>query len=282
MEKEYTESRTIGKLLLEAGKLKATDADKILKVQREFDLRFGDAAIKLGLVSEEDILQVVSQQFEYSCLRIGDESVSSTIITAFSSSGKNVEALRGLRSQLSLRWFTEKSSLVVTSPRKDSGTSYISANLAVMFSQLGQKTLLVDANMHNPSQQNNFKLTHKQGLSDVLAKRASVVDVANKISGLENLSVLSSGTCPPNPLELLGHGRFEKLKTELYKHYEVVIIDTPPMLEYCDAQSIISVSGGALIVANRNETSVADINEVKQQIILTGSEPVGVVINDAK
>ena len=104
--------RTIGHLLLEAGKLQPQDADQIIKAQKEYGLRFGDAAVKLGLVTKEDIVQIVSKQFDYSCLTVGDDSIDSRVITAFHAYGDDVEALRGLRSQLSLRWFAENKSLV--------------------------------------------------------------------------------------------------------------------------------------------------------------------------
>lgn len=275
-------TKTIGFLLLEAGKLKPSDADAILKTQKDFGCKFGDAAIKLGLVSQEDILQVLSYQFDYDTLPLESDSVDPSIITAFNINGSMVDELKGLRSQLSLRWFAENKFLAVTATSNHSGTSYISANLAVMFSQLGQKTLLIDANMQNPSQNNNFKTNSKLGFSDVLANRISVEDAVNRVSGLQNLSVLNSGTLPPNPLELIGHGRFLKLKNKLDKIYDVVIVDTPAMLDYYDAQSLISVIKGALLVVRKNETKVADVEEVKQNIATINSEIVGVVLNEFK
>lgn len=272
---------TIGYLLLESGKLKPQDAIRIVETQKEYGLRFGDAAVKLGLVTNEDIFQVVSQQFDYDCLLLGDDSVDSSIITAFQSYGVEIEALKALRSQLSLGWFAGHKSLVITAPDEKSGTSYIAANLAVMFSQLGQLTLLIDADMRTPSQCSNFKELNRIGLSDVLAKRAGT-EVITRITGLENLSVLSSGTIPPNPLELLEHGKFSKLHAELSKQYEAIIIDAPAALSFSDAQVLASVSRGVIIVARKDVTKVSSLNLVKEQVMIAGATPLGVVLNSLK
>lgn len=275
------EKQTIGHLLLEAGKLNQQDAMRVIEAQKEYGLRFGDAAVKIGLVTDEDVLQVVSQQFDYDYLTPSDDSVNSSIIAAFKPFGKEVEALRALRSQLSLRWFIGHKSLVITAPYKNYGTSYISANLAVMFSQLGQNTLLIDADMRMPSQCNNFKELNKVGLSDILAKRVGI-DAITSLTKLENLSVLSSGTIPPNPLELLGHGKFSKLHAELSKQYDVIIVDSPPALEFSDAQVLASNTKGAVIVAQKNKAEVSSINLVKEQLAIAGAIPVGVVLNNVK
>ncbi len=273
--------RTIGHLLLEAGKLKPQDADLIVKTQQEQGLRFGDAAVQLGLVTEADIMQVVSQQFDYSCLTVGDESIDPRVLTAFYSYGQDVESLRTLRSQLSLRWFAENKSLVLTAPRSKQGTSYIAANLAVLFAQLGQNTLLIDANMKTPVQPELFRVQNRSGLSDLLAKRAGL-EVIQPIAKIANLSLLTSGTIPPNPLELLGHSRFESLIKKLETQYEIIIIDTPAMLEGSDAQAMTAVTKGALLVVSKNNTKIADVDSAKQQILIAGAEPVGVVLNSAK
>lgn len=273
--------RTIGHLLLEAGKLKPQDADLIVKTQQEQGLRFGDAAVQLGLITEADIMQVVSQQFDYSCLTVGDESIDPRVLTAFYSYGQEVESLRALRSQLSLRWFTENRSLVITAPASKQGSSYIAANLAVLFAQLGQKTLLVDANMRQPAQQELFRVENRVGLSDVLVKRAGL-EAIQSVSKIENLSLLLSGTIPPNPLELLGHSRFNALMHQLEERYDIIIIDTPAMLESSDAQAMSAVTKGVLLVVNKNDTKIADVDLAKQQIAIAGAEPVGVVLNNAK
>lgn len=275
---EVQHKQTIGRILLDSGKLNPEDADRIINTQKKFGLRFGDAAIKLGLLSEDDISQAVSQQFDYSFLTIDDESIDKSVIAAFQSFGNQVEALRSLRSQLSLRWFTDKKSLVITGARAGQGASYVSANLAVMFAQLGYKTLLIDADMRNPTQQGLFKNANRIGLSDLLANRSGM-DCIKQINGIDNLAVLFSGTTPPNSLELMGNGRFLELNNRLSEAYDVIIVDTPPMLEYSDSQLLASVTGGSVIVAKKHNASFTDLEKAKKQIAVAGAEPVGVVFN---
>jgi len=269
-------SSSIGRILLDAGKLKAEDADRVLRTQKELNLRFGDAAVKLGLVTEDDILRAISQQFDYASLPADSELIDPEVVAAFRSHNKEIEEFRTLRSQLALRWFSENKSLIVSSAIAGHGASHVSANLAVLFSQLGEKTLLIDADMRTPRIHTLFRLENKQGLTDILAKRSGI-EVLQAIEYFDNLSVLTAGTPTPNPLELLAKNRFW---TDIEQEFDVIIIDTAPALESTDAQSIAAKVGGALIVARNNEAKLADIENVQTQFSIAGANVVGVVIND--
>ena len=221
--------RTIGKLLLESGKISPEDADQILRTQHEQGLRFGEAAILLGLVTEQDIHNVISQQFDYPCLPPNSEGLDPELVAAFHPRDPKVEALRVLRSQIALRWYSEHKSLVVTGARNGQGTSHIVANLAVVFSQLGERTLLIDADMRNPRQHQLFRQPNSPGLSDILAGRAGT-DVIRKVDGMANLALLTAGTVPPNPQELLGRPALADLFNALDVEYDIILFDTPPVL----------------------------------------------------
>jgi len=99
------DGNSIGALLVDAGKLSLDDAERVLRLQREQKLRFGEAAVQLGLVGPADIEVALSQQFEYPYLRPDDPALDAELIAAYQPFGQQVEALRGLRSQLMLRWF---------------------------------------------------------------------------------------------------------------------------------------------------------------------------------
>lgn len=269
----------IGRTLLETGKIKAEDADRILRMQKEQGLRFGDAAVKLGLVTEDDIRQIIFQQFDYTTLHVDSVAIDQEVIAAFRPHDPEVEALRVLRSQIALRWYAEHKFMVITAPSAGQGASRIAANLAVVFSQLGERTLLIDADMRNPQQHKLFRLQSSPGLSDILAGRASV-KIIHSIQGMANLSVLPSGTVPPNPLELLGRPALRELINGIGEQFDVVIIDTPPALECADAQTLSARTGGALIVARRHHARIADIEEVKQQLATAGAEAIGAVLTD--
>ncbi len=270
----------IGQLLLKQGKLAgAEDVHRIRNMQKKEGLRFGDAAIRLGLITQEDMQHIVSQQFDYPCLPAGSAAVDHAVIAAIRPNDPRVEVLRTLRSQIILRWFTHYKHLVVTSAAAGHGASRIAANLAVVFAQLGTRTLLMDADMRSPRQHQLFQLQDSPGLSDILAGRARTRTIRS-IPHLTNLFVLPAGTEPPNPLELLGRPGMSELLDDMSDQFDVVIIDAPPALECADAQVLSARTGGALIVARRHHTRVADIQEVTQQLAVAGAEAIGAVLTD--
>jgi protein-tyrosine kinase len=271
--------RSIGRLLLESGKITAEDAEHILRAQHGHGLRFGEAAILLGLVTEQDIQTVLSRQFDYPCLPPNSETLDPELVAAFHPRDPKVEALRVLRSQIALRWFSEHKSLVVTGARSGQGTSHVAANLAVVFSQLGERTLLIDADLRNPRQHHLFRQPGSPGLSDILAGRARA-DVIRHVPGMANLSLLTAGTIPPNPQELLGRPDLAELLNVADAEYDVILFDTPPALDCSDAQTLSARIGGVLIVLRRDQAKIADIEEVKRQLAIAGAETLGAVLND--
>src|SRR5204863_100999 len=159
-----------------------------------------------------------------------------------------VEELRTVRTQLLIRWFNPaagRRTLVVASPGAREGRSFIAANLAVSFSQLGQRTLLIDADFRAPRQQGIFNIADRFGLSSVLSGRADL-SVAAPVAGITGLAVLPAGPVPPNPLELLSRGSFAALLGRAQAEYDVILIDTPPASEYADAQSVAFGVGVAI------------------------------------
>jgi len=270
----------IGRLLLEMGKLTPEDAERVLRVQKEKGLRFGDAAQQLGLITEADIRHVLSLQFDYPYLQPGQGNFDPELVAAYQPFSSQVEALRALRSQLMLRWFNEGyKSLALVSHNSGEGCSHLAANLAVVFSQLGERTLLVDANLRTPRQNKIFNLSESRGLSDILVGRAGI-EAITRIDSFVDLSVLGAGTIPPNPQELLGRASFTDFINQATGSYDIVIIDTPPAADNSDAQSISSRCGGALLVSRLNTTRLSDLSNLREQIKVAGAQIVGAVVND--
>jgi protein-tyrosine kinase len=271
---------SIGRLLLHLGKISPEDAENILRVQQEQGLRFGDAALKLGLITESDIRQALALQFDYPYLQAGQGNYSAELVAAYQPFTQQVEALRGLRSQLMMRWFREGyKSLAIVSANSGEGCSHLAANLAIVFSQLGERTLLVDANLRDPRQHTFFNLKENRGLSDILAGRAGL-DVVTRLESFVGLSVLGAGTIPPNPQELLSRATFTEFMNQAIAHYDVVLVDTTSAAATADAQATVARCGGALLVSRLNHTRLSDIAEVRNQIAVTGARVVGAVIND--
>src|SRR6185369_4355533 len=150
-----------------------------------------------------------------------------------------VEELRAVRTQLLIRWYNPEAgrkTLAVCSPSAREGRSFIAANLAVVFSQLGSRTLMVDADFRAPRQQSIFNVSDRFGLSSVLSGRSDLGSAVLPVSGLAGLAILPAGPLPPNPLELLSRGAFAGLVAKAAGEYDVVLLDTPPVNEYADAQ----------------------------------------------
>ncbi len=270
---------SIGTLLVELGKISATDVERVIKIQQEKNMRFGDAAISLGLITESDINQVLSMQFNYPYLQAKGK-YSEELVACYAPFTPQVEALRTLRSQLIKLWFSEgNKALAVISVNAGEGASNLIANLAILCSQLGKRTLLVDANLREPIQHVIFKLKEKHGLSDILAGRNGI-DLISNIEAFPNLSILGAGTLPPNPQELLNRATFVDLMNQAMGKFDIILLDTAPASNSADSQAIAAVCGGALVVSRLNHTRLSDLDDVKSQISVTGARIVGAVINE--
>lgn len=181
-----------------------------------------------------------------------------------------------------LRWFSnasENKGLAVVSAGSGDGRSYIAANLAVVFSQLGERTLLIDADMRLPRQHKIFSLGRRAGLSDILVGRAGSEAIVN-VDALPNLSVLTAGATPPNPQELLGRQSFSKLLLSLSTDFDVMIIDTPPVDRCADAYTVAVRTGAALVVARQDKSSVAQLSSFTHELREFGVNLIGSVLND--
>jgi protein-tyrosine kinase len=275
--------RSIGTILIHAGKLSSESAEKIVQLQRAEGLRFGDAAIQLGLLTDADIELALARQFDSPYLVRGDSKVSEQLIAAYAPFSVQAETISALRSQLMLRWFDtagEGRALAVVSADRREGRSFIASNLAVSFSQLGQKTLLIDADMRNPDQHTLFGIDNRSGLSAMLSGRGAADTVIHRIRGLPGLSLLPAGVQPPNPLELLSRPLFPQLLSDLALEFDVIILDSPAMSAVSDAQNIAVRAGSALIVARRNASRTATVRSAAGALNDTNTTVVGSVFND--
>ena len=271
--------RSIGRILLDAGKLKPADAERTLRLQKEKGLRFGEACIRLGLVSQADIDSALSEQFDYPYVRTGAVDFSDELVAAYDPFCGQVEELRALRTQLLLRWFSpERKFLAIVSPSRRDGRSYLAANLAIVFSQLGEKTLLIDADLRDGRQHALFNLANQYGLSSLLSGRVNGIAI-ERVRYFANLSVLPAGGLPPNPLELVSRQEFKELLAFQEANFDVVLIDTPAAECASDAQAVAARAGGALIVARENRSRVDSINRLTAAIKSTNAEVVGCVVN---
>lgn len=282
-QKEETESQSdglLGKRLVDSGTLAAKDVGRIVVVQREQGLLFGEAALSLGLVTKSELQRALAEQYSYPYAEPGASNLSPLLFAAYQAVGNRSESIRALRSQLLVRWLNDQRKvIVVTSPRRHQGASTVAGNLAVSFAQLGERTLLVDANLRTPRQHELFGLDNAVGLSSVLSGRTLPNAAFMNIASFKNLFVMCSGPPPVNPLELLGRVAFSYLVETAPAAFDIVVIDTPPILEYSDAQLVVAIAQGCILSLQQNRTTLADVESSKAEIAPTGATLIGTVLN---
>jgi protein-tyrosine kinase len=277
---EMQDELSIGAILLDMGRITAKEATKIAQFQKEKGLRFGEAALELGLITSADVEQVLARQFDYPYLPMGHGNYPRELVAAYSPFTRQVEALRRVRSQLKTRWFARgHKSLPIVGIGAGDGASMFVANLAVVFSQLGQRTLVVDADLRSPTVSKIFNAPGRMGLSDVLAGRGKKVE-PSVVEHFVDLSVLGAGTIPPNPQELLNRPAFKTLISEVERGYDCVFYDTTPANVAGDALEIAAAAGCALVLVRKHHTKLDELEAVRNEFQASGVEVVGTVMLD--
>ncbi len=271
----------LGSILIEDGKINARDIDPILAIQRARGIRFGESAIRLRLITQDDLRDAIAKQYGLLHLLPGSGNISKELVGACEPFHPRAEDMRALRTQLLIRWANARvrhRMLAVVSPGPGEGRSYVAANLAVVFSQLGQRTLLIDADLRRPRQHRIFDVPDRIGLSSVLSGRADRSAV-QPLAQFGSLSLLPAGACPPNPQELLLRPALTTLLEELRNEFDVILFDTPPASQYADAQSLAFRAGNAIVLARKDHTSIAATASTIRVLSDTGTVVVGTVFN---
>ncbi len=191
----------------------------------------------------------------------------------------SVEALRGLRTSLHFAMLEAKNNiLMISGPAPGIGKSFISTNFAAVAAKTGQKVLLIDADMRKGYLQQSFGVNWDNGLSDVLSGKQ---EFAQSIKGtpVENLDIITRGQVPPNPSELLMHPRFAELMEWAAKEYDLVIVDTPPVLAVTDPSIVGAFAGTTLMVARYGQNTIKEIEVARNRFEQSGIEVKGVIFN---
>jgi len=271
-------SQRIGSVLIELGKITEEDAERVSREQEEHGLKFGQTAVVLGLVSTADIQYALAYQFHAPVLSEAKSQLSRQLVAAHFPSSSGADAIRELRSHLLLRWFDDqRKSLCMMNCGLGDAASIMIANLAILFSYLRKRTLIVDANLRCPKQHKIFDLGEEQGLSEVLAGRADA-DAIRKLEPFHYLSVLPSGTIPPNPSELFYSPAFVEFQKILDARFDVILYDVPGLREAADGLTVASTLGGIVLAVEKDKTSVADIAAVKARLTGIDVSLVGCVL----
>jgi non-specific protein-tyrosine kinase len=191
-----------------------------------------------------------------------------------------VEAFRSLRTNIQFAGVdTPVRTLLVTSAGPSEGKSTVAANLAVVMAQAGLKVALIDCDLRRPTLHKQFGQVNRAGLTDVILRDPSRWSGLTVASGVPNLSLLLSGSLPPNPSELLGSKRMHQLVGYLHQFNDVVIIDAPPLLPVTDALVLAPLTDGVLMVIDFGSTRIGEAVQGKIQLDQSGARILGVVMN---
>lgn len=278
-----TTERTIGDILAEIRNLSADQVEQILEYQLKHEVRFGEAAVALGLASSDDVLFALSLQFNYPYAAEPQRKASPELVTLNAPFSYAAESFRSIRSQLMMRMAFEEGAvrraLAVVSTSSGDGKTFFAANLAVTLAQLGTRTLVVDADLRGPRLHEVFNLPNRAGLSGILAGR-SESQVVQQVTSVPGLFVLPAGVTPPNPQELVERAAFGLLMRELVAKFDHVVVDTPAADYGADAAVIAARCGAALVLTRKDQSRVAAVQGLIADLSGTPASVAGVIVNE--
>lgn len=258
--------------------LSEQDVARIVQAQQTMNVHFVEAALTLGYVTQDDIdmAQASSRKLSLSRFTL---TPGAELIIARDPFDPHSERIRALRTELLLRSdsLTEANVLAVVSPGAREGRSLLAAELAIAFAQLGQSTLLLDADLRHSRQHELFGSGVISGLSQALTQ--SRVPEMAVVQGLPQLSVMTAGQSVPNPLELLSDHRFEMLLDGWRRRYQHIIIDTPPVSLYSDAFAVAMVAGRVVVVTRAHYSRFSATRDLLKRLGTTRAQVLGAVLN---
>ncbi|MED0717287.1 CpsD/CapB family tyrosine-protein kinase [Aeribacillus composti] len=202
-----------------------------------------------------------------------------TLITALNPKSPISEQYRTIRTNIQFSSVDhEIRSIMITSTGPGEGKSTTAANLAVVFAQQGKQVLLIDADLRKPTVHYTFRLQNIHGLTSVLLRNATLQEAVS-VSEVDHLDVLTSGPIPPNPAELLSSRSMVELLKEAYDQYDIVIIDSPPLLAVADAQILANQVDASIMVVASGKTEREAALKGKESLMAAQSKLLGVVLN---
>ena len=189
------------------------------------------------------------------------------------------EAFRALRTNIEYSSVDKKvQAVLISSSGESEGKSTVAANLAVVEAQAGKKVVLIDTDMRRPKVHVQFNKPNRMGLTDLIAGKLSINEVLKPIEMTDNLSIITCGTIPPNPAELLGSERMAEILKDLRERFDFVIIDTPPMI-VSDAQILSAKVDGLIFVIIPGKTKINAAQRPLEELARIGARVLGVVAN---
>ncbi|MCK2183056.1 polysaccharide biosynthesis tyrosine autokinase [Halomonas getboli] len=207
------------------------------------------------------------------------QNVFRGLLAAADAEDMAIESLRALRTSLYFAMLEARNNrLMITGASPEVGKSFVAANLAAICAQAGQRVLLVDADLRRGHLHHAFRADADEGLSDLLAQR---IDLATAIraSGIEGLDYVARGRVPPNPSELLMQHGFHDFLERVSQDYELVVLDTPPVLAVTDAAVVGKLAGTSLMVVRFGRNTLKEVRAAKRRLEHGGVHLKGTILN---
>ena len=204
-------------------------------------------------------------------------------ITSLEKPQSNIsEAYRTIRTGIEFSNLDKDLKIIcITSSKKDEGKTTVLSNLGVSFAKLDKKVLLIDADLRNPSISKMFDTSNSQGLMDILLGKRDIQDCIKKTKQ-ENLYILTGGTIPPNPAEVLSSKKMSEFIESIKDEYDYIFIDSPPVGVVSDASIISAYSDGVIFVVGANEVDSNLAKIAKERLDSVKANIVGVILNKFK
>jgi receptor protein-tyrosine kinase len=283
-------------------KISAEDLESISQAKDALGMTFHEAALHTGLVSQRE-LDAAEEHVRRHARQEGRSIIAealrrrpparelvlwegpkvrpgSEIILAHDPYHDRGESIRSLRTELLMRAHGQRTAGVfaLVSSVAGEGRSLLAAELAIAFAQLGSRTLLVDADLRRPRQHLLF------GAENIIGLAQSLLDGTPPrlygVEGVPQMALLTSGTLPPNPLELLSGTQFERSLQEWRRSYEFIVLDTPPISRFSDGLAVASRAGNVVVLGRTNSTSFHDFSEMRRKLGTTNAWVIGAVMNN--
>ena len=191
------------------------------------------------------------------------------------------ESYRSLRTNIQYSSIDKQvKTLVVTSSNAGEGKSTVSGNLAYTFFQNGKRVLIIDCDLRKPSLHRKFNVSNEEGLTDVLVGTSKLNNVMKKVD--DNLYLLTTGTLPPNPAEIIGSNTMENFLEQCKINFDYIILDTPPILPVTDSK-LLAIKADATVVVVRSEVSKSKhVSQAFKELEKVNANIIGTILNDVE
>ncbi|KJZ13728.1 tyrosine protein kinase [Marinomonas sp. S3726] len=211
--------------------------------------------------------------------RCSNLSLSETLLAVANPADLSIEALRGLRTSMHFAMMEAKNNIVMISgPAPGIGKSFVSVNFAAVMAKTGQKVLIVDADLRKGYLHQKFGLHWTNGLSDFLSGKEDLSSIIKKTE-IDSLDVITRGQVPPNPSELLMNDRFSNFIDQVSNQYDLILIDTPPVLAVTDPSIVGAFAGTTLMVGRFGVNTSKEVEVARHRFLMAGVEVKGFILN---